>query len=301
MSKNYFGRFLGVRRSALVVAAALLALSVMGAAAWATPFHPTGEYSNFGDCPLGNSSVISCIYSTTSSGEVKIGSTAVPITNPIVLQGGLTENEETEETTFINAADGHTLSAATQTVPGGLLGIIAPEFLPEWLQIIFNEAVNHGPTGVTATTELVGTPTWNNANLQDEAGTGVVLPVRVHLANPFLGSGCYIGSSSSPVSLALTTGTTSPPSPNSPITGSVGTITIKNHGALLLAAGVKLVNNSFSVPTAEGCGEGEWWYQALVDAAIDLKLGLSSAAGHNTAILQGNLEQAEAAAVKASE
>jgi hypothetical protein len=289
-------------RGGVLLTIAVLAASLMAAAgASALPFHPTGIYANFGDCPLGNTSVVSCIYSTTSSGEVKIGSTAVPITNQIVLQGGLTQNAETGATTFINAADGTTLTAAAQTVPGGLLGIIAPEEWPTWLKEAFNYIINHGPTGVTATTELVGTPTWNQENLEERSGTGVSLPVRLHLENEFLGSGCYIGSSSSPVTLALTTGTTSPPSPNSPISGTLGTITFKEGGKLLIATGDKLVNNSFSVPVANGCGGGEAWYIALVDAAIDLKLGLPSAAGHNTAILQGNLEQGAASAVKASE
>jgi hypothetical protein len=288
-------------RSVGAIVAVVLALLALGASASALPFHPTGDYANFGDCPLGNASVVSCIFSTTTSGEVKIGSTAVPIAHAITLQGGLTENEETGETTFVNAADGNTLSKTAQTVPGGLLGIMAPEEWPTWLKEVFNYIINEGPTGVTATTELVGTPTWNNNNLDNESGTGLILPVRIHLNNAFLGSGCYVGSSGSPVSLALTTGTTSPPAPNSPITGSLGTLTLKHGGELVIANGDKIVGNSFSVPVASGCGEGEAWYQALIDFAIDLKLGLPSAAGHNTAILQGKLEQGGAEAVKASE
>lgn len=298
MRISKIGRAARAPRSFAVAALATVALLAAVATASATPFHPTGEYHNFGDCPLGNPAVISCIYSTTTSGEVKIGSTAVPITNPIVLQGGLTENEETFETTFVNAADGNTLSKSPQTVPGGLLGIIAPEFLPGFLQTIFNEFINHGPTGVTATTELVGPVTYNFGALQGHRPNGVILPVRIHLENSFLGSGCYVGSSSSPVNLALTTGTTSPPPPNTPITGTLGTVTLHNGGALVTAVGDKLVGNAFSVPAAEGCGG---IFSLLVDPVIDLKLGLPSAAGKNTAILKGNLEQAEAEAVKASE
>ncbi len=292
------GRRVGGRGFVAVVAV-LAALLVTGASASALPFHPTGDYHNFGDCPLGNSAVISCIYSTTTGGEVKIGSTAVPITNAILLQGGLTQNEETFETSFVGAADGNTLSKPAQTVPGGLLGIVAPEFFPEWLRTIFNEIINHGPTGVTATTELVGNPTYDFGALQGHRPNGVILPVRIHLENAFLGSACYVGSSGSPVNLALTTGTTSPPSPNTPITGTLGTVTLKHSGALVIAVGDRLVGNSFSVPAASGCGE--WWDTLLVDGAIDLKLGLPSAAGKNTAILTGNLEQAEAEAVKLSE
>jgi hypothetical protein len=38
----------------------------------------------------------------------------------------------------------------------------------------------------------------------------------------------------------------------------------------------------------------------LIDPAINAELGLPAAAGHNTAILTGKLEEAVAAAVKAS-
>jgi hypothetical protein len=294
MSDSYTRRFLSVRRTTLALAAGLMTLLAVGSTAMALPYHPTGDYHNFGDCPLGNTSVRTCVYSTTTSGEVKIGSTAVPITNPIVLQGGL--NGSGEE--FFNAADGNTLSKTAETVPGGLLGIVAPEFLPEFLQVIFNEFINHGPTGVTATTELVKPVLWNQLNLEIESGVGVTLPVRLHLENGFLGSSCYIGSSSNPVTLALTTGTTSPPPPNTPISGTLGTITLKHEARLIIATGDKIVNNSFSVPTAEGCGG---IFSLLVDPVIDLKLGLPSAAGKNTAILKGNLELAEANAVRESE
>ena len=51
------------------------------------------------------------------------------------------------------------------TVPGGLLGIMAPTGWPTWLQNIFNEFINNGITGVTATVELVGNPGISRANL----------------------------------------------------------------------------------------------------------------------------------------
>ncbi len=266
----------------------------MSAVASATPpFHPTGEYAHFNDCPLNGAGVVSCVYSNTTGGEVKIGSTAVPITNPILLQGGLSNNGNT----WVEAADGNTLAKVAQTVPGGLLGIMAPEFLPEWVRVIFNEFINHGPTGVTATTELVGLPGWNQSNLQEEEGTGLTLPVRIHLNNEFLGSGCYIGSSSHPITIALTDGVTPPP--YTPVlTGSLGTVHILNEGQLLKATGYKLVGNSFSVPVAEGCGG---ILSLFVDFAVDVKLGLPSEAGHNSATLKGNLEQAAATAVRASE
>ncbi len=59
-----------------------------------------------------------------------------------------------------------------------------------------------------------------------------------------------------------------------------------------------LVNNSFAAPTSEGCGG---IFSFLIDPAVNAELELPSAAGKNTAILNGTLSQAVAAAVKASE
>jgi len=259
---------------------------------------PTGEFEVFGDCPLTEPHIIGCVYSTTTSGEVKIGSTAVPISKTIVFQGGVVENLITEEKSFVGAADGNTLTKVAQTVPGGLLGIVAPEGLPKWLQEIFNEFINKGITGVTATTELVGSPEYNFLKLAESEGVGLVLPVRIHLNNTFLGGECYIGSSAEPINLRLTTGTTSPPLPNKAITGSPGTAELRDGGELTIATGTSVVDNSFAVPGASGCGG---ILSFLVDPVVDLKLGLPSAAGHNTAILDGTLEQAAANAVIASE
>src|SRR6185312_5823006 len=97
---------------------------------------PTGDFVNFGDCPVSNSSVITCLYGQTSSGQFSIGSTEVPITKTITIQGGLVEQEE-GNLRLIGSTDGKTLSKTPQTVPGGLLKIVAPSFFPEPLKKIF--------------------------------------------------------------------------------------------------------------------------------------------------------------------
>jgi hypothetical protein len=125
----------------------------------------------------------------------------------------------------------------------------------------------------------------------------------VHLENAFLGPKCYIGSSSKPVQVELTTGVTSPPEPNLPIEGSVGEVEFKEEGALTIIKKNSLVNNSFSAPTAEGCGEQILFgiFTGAIDSAVNAELGLPSAAGHNTAVLNGTLENALGSAVLASE
>ena len=96
--------------------------------------------------------------------------------------------------------------------------------------------------------------------------------------------------------LNLTTGTTSPPAPNKPISGNPGKINIEE--GLLTDEGNSLVNNSFAAPAAEGCGG---IFSFLIDPLVNGKLGLPSAAGNNTAILNGKLQQAGPKTVKESE
>lgn len=287
-----------VRRhgGARLFATALAPLAMLAFAAPAMAGTPTGAYANFTQCPLSNPAVVTCVFGKTSSGEFKIGSTSVPLTKPTTLQGGL--ELKGEETTFVGAANGETLSKTPETVPGGLLKIVAPGSWPGWLQAIFNEFIDKGLTGVTATTELVGTPTLNIAAAFTGSGTALSLPVKVHLENAFLGSGCYVGSKAHPIVVELTTGTTSPPPPNEPISGSPGEPEFAEGGNLVILRKNSLVNNSFSAPSAEGCGG---IFSFLIDPAVDAEIGLPSAGGHNTAILNGTQELAAASAVKASE
>jgi hypothetical protein len=285
-------------------ATALVSFAVLGFASQAMALKPTGDFVNFGNCPTKVTGVNLCVFAQTSSGEFKIKKTTVPITKTITLQGGIIENEETEAETWVNAANGaETISKTPQTVPGGLLKIVAPGFFGEPLSKIFNEFINKGITGVTATTELVGKITISRGALLTGAPDALNLPVRIHLENEFLGPKCYVGSSSKPVNVELTTGTTSPPPPNEPITGKLGEVELKDEGTLLILKKNSLVNNTFSAPTSEGCGSQILFglFTGIIDAAVNAQLELPSASGNNTAILNGTLENALAAAVVASE
>jgi hypothetical protein len=213
----------------------------------------------------------------------------VPIENTITLQGGFIEDRETGKQTFVNAVGADTLSKTPQTVPGGLLGVVAPESQPKFLHEIINKLVSEGLAGVTATTELAGPIGLNETNLLEAKGTALTLPVKIKLDNTFLGNACYIGSNSNPITLNLTTGTTAPPKPNEPITGNLGTFTSSEEGAILTISENSLVDNSFAAPGASGCGG---LLSFLIDPAVNLEIGLPAAAGHNTAILNGTLKQA---------
>lgn len=283
-------------------ALAVGAAAVAGSAAFASSAaaaDPTGNFAVFKNCPRYNAAVDSCIYSETTSGSFKLGNATVPINKKIVLQGGLDVNQNTGASTFVNAVGAPTLSRTPLTVPGGLTGLFDPQ--PGWNGILTEllEAAINAANGVTATAEQVG-PVQFNLGALSGAGELITLPVRIKLDNPFLGSNCYVGSASSPVTLRLTPGTTSPPPPNTPISGDVGTITLPPNGdPVLQITGLKLVDNAFSVPAASGCGP--LLFRPLINAAVNLKEGFPSAAGKNTAILQGTTQIADVGPINDSE
>jgi hypothetical protein len=287
----------------LFLAGALLVALLVPATASAAPFNPTGVWAKFNDCTLNKPQTILCLYSETTSGSLTIGSKTTPISKtPVVLQGGVTVNPATEELIFLGAEDGNTLTKVPQPVPGGLLGVTAPTWWPKFLQDLFNNTINNGFTGVTATMELAGPASSvhvNPAALIVQEGTALEMPVKVKLDNPFLGSSCYIGSNSSPIVLKLTTGTTSPPPPNKPISGSVKSVLPEpgSGGTIEKIDDAKLVDNSFSVPGANGCGG---LFSFLIDPFVNSIVGIPSAAGKNTAILEGDQWLGAAEAVKAS-
>lgn len=286
-----------------MVAAGVLALALAAltsaSLALAAPHHPKGEFAQFSDCPLSVVDLNACVYSESNGGSFAIGKKTVPLKNPVILQGGVREKGEVTE--FLGAEDGNTLSKTPQPVPGGLLGVEAPSWWPKFLRDSFNEMINNGLSGVSATVELAAPASsiaFSLQNLVAENGTAISLPVKIKLSNVFLGSSCYIGSNSSPVVIAFTTGTTSPPPPNKPIKGSLGTLSFNETGTLITTTGGQLVNNSYSAPGANGCGG---LFSFLIDPFVNSIVGLPSAAGTNSAILEGKLQLASAPAVRASE
>jgi len=296
-------------RLVLIAAVALIAsLAIVSSAA----AEPKGIFKKYKDCPTEIPGLALCSFAETTSGEFSVGSTKVPINQPIILQGGAipTGGSNFNEYFLLPAKDGNSLSKTELNVPGGLLDLINCEEIKGsglW-EIIERGACKalfeNKTTGVTATTELVANSTdpgiLNLAALAEEKGTALTLPVRLHLKNPLLGEACYLGSETHPILLHLTDGTTAPPAPNKPIKGKLGTVTteIEKEWESTHISENSLVDNAFAVPVAEGCGG---FFSFLIDPLVNAKLGLESKAGHNTAKLEGQLNTAEKEAVIASE
>lgn len=272
----------------LILAGALLLAMVIPASASAAL---EGEYARFKTCPLGNTAVKACIYAESTNGTFTMGAKSVPLKNPVILKGGaefLSSEGLFGPLNFVAPTDGLTLSKTPQPVPGGLLGVTAPSWWPQLLKDLFNETINNGFTGVQATVELAGPASsvkLNVVNTVFGTGTALGMPVKVKLSNPFLGSNCYIGSNSHPIQLNLTTGTTSPPPPNSPISGSPGEFGTIDEGAIVVLSKNRLVDNSFAAPGANGCGG--ILFSWAVDPFVNSIVGVPSPAGTNTAILEG--------------
>jgi hypothetical protein len=284
-------------RKLFLAVVAIASLAVVGVpAAMATP---KGAFAVFAQCPTKAAGVDACIYSPTTSGHITLGKQEVPIVNTQVLQGGLLEEAEPFVKPLAAALNGETLTKTAQKVPGGLLGIKCEEitgsgfFEREARKLCEYLFANH-LTNVYAVTEVAGPASGivlNAAFEQLGVGTALTLPVKVKLENPLFGEECYIGSDSEPVNIDLTTGATT----GGP-TGKPGTKKTKEKGEIVEFSGVSLVNNTFKAPGTSGCG-----LFGLLDGLINEKIGLPSAAGKNTAVLNGSVEIANSELVEESE
>jgi len=246
------------------VAGVVVAFAMVGPAAQAKT--PNPGYSQFAGCPSPeeNASVVTCVRSDITGGHFKMGSKDVPIEKPMTLSGGVPDGFGP---LFYNSSGG--LTKVKQKVPGGVIGLTGLTWLAEFLGI---EALT-----LYATTELAGTPLILGA-------AAAQLPIKVHLENTtgVLGKNCYVGSSSSPIVLNLTTGTTSPPPPNTPISGKAPEVEFNGELEILTLKNGIFVDNSFAAPGASGCVLTLFGFIPIsINGLVNTQSGLPSAAGNN--------------------
>jgi hypothetical protein len=259
----------------------------------------TGEFAKFNNCPSTNTAVKKCLQAVTTGGEVVLGNKRVPIVNPVSLQGGLSAASEGFRTMVAPTNGVATLSPTPQPVPGGLAGLVNCKEIGNFLVRIGCEAVfENGLTGVNATLELAKPASAirvSELNLAFEEETALELPVKVHLENPLLGSTCYVGSSSSPLMWKLTTGATNPPAGTASIHGKGGLAEFTEEELILVINGAELVDNTWSAPSASGCGG--FGVELILDPIINSQIGVPSAAGKNVAKLVNTISTSTSAAV----
>ncbi len=251
----------------LLVLSAACAAAVMAAPSASAALNP--RYARFAGCP-DRPEVVSCARADTPAGHIKIGTTDVPISQVTTLSGGFVGGDDPDRALLYNSSGG--LTGNPLEVPGGLVGLTGIS------EFIIN-LITFGANKVYADAELVGQPRLNVGTLD------LRLPIKVNLLNPFIRSGCAIGSSSNPIVLTLTVGTTAPPAPARPISGhgpvSVDVDPADPDANTLLFRDIKHVDNAFSAPRAYNC---DLFGFGLISGLIDSRVGLPSAAGRNEAV-----------------
>jgi hypothetical protein len=251
------------------VLALVLTLSSVPAVSAATA-RSGSDLGPFAKCPLARASVEGCINAVVTGGSLTVGWASVPLTAPIVLQGGF-ESVSTG-IAVVGASDGETLSAAPQPVPG-LKGVLA----------------------VTATVELAGPASGrteiglNTSNLLTETGPALTLPVVIELDSRLLGDECTIGSSSDPVEITLTTGS------SGSLQGSVGDFSSDESSGATTLKNAKLVDEGFAVGPVDGCFGS---FSPIVDPFVNLALALSAASQQSAAVLEADLRTTPAEALR---
>ncbi len=286
------------RRRAVPIALLALALAALGFAGTAQA-KLVGEFTKFKYCPWTNTEVKKCMWANTEGGEVKLGKKVVTIENDVLLQGAIgAVNTETKIAKFFAPTESKpALAPVAQNVPGGLLGIVPSAESPLLVKRLISFFTENALTGLSATLELAGSATSievSESFIARRENVGLKMPVKVHLGNPFLGSNCFVGSTSSPITWQLTTGVTSPSKPNTPIEGAAGITKALEGGRILQLNGNILVDNNWSAPKATGCGG---LLAFLVNPIVNTQLGTTTA-GNNSAKLENTIDTATAVAVK---
>ncbi len=291
---------LHLRTRTLLTALVVVAVASLGLAGSASA-KLTGEFTKFQNCPWTNAEVRKCMWANTEGGAVKLGSKTVPIVNDVLVQGGLgVVNKETKFAKLFAPTGGKpVLAPVAQPVPGGLAGLVNCKEISNFiLRTSCEWTFENGVTGLNSILELAGTAAnveISESNIARREGTGLKLPVKIRLENPFLGSNCYVGSNGSPVIWNLKSGTTTPPVGFTPMEGASGEIEGLEEGRILQLNGNILVENNWSSPGASGCGG---LFSFILDPIINAAAGLPAGAGVNTAKLENTINTATAAAVK---
>ncbi|WP_019630061.1 hypothetical protein [Actinomadura atramentaria] len=247
-------------RVALPLAGAGVALAMAAGGAQAAPAlpalnpDPMPSSFDFSDCPAlqdgYQAAGSTCISVVITSGTFSVGNFDQQVTSPIRMTFASQFNKTTRKITPVFGK----LRADKMLIQSGLI-------------------FKYGLTSVQAQPEYAGVfdqPTSTDFKIK--------IGLKIKLINPVLGNNCYLGSNSNPITLNLSTGTTNPPAPNTPISGEAATVVLSQPPLAVRSA--KHVDNAFSVPGANGCLFG----LGVADWIVNEIAGTPAAAGKNTMI-----------------
>jgi hypothetical protein len=267
-----------------VFAIPVAALGLAPSASAITPVPPPTAQT-YAQCPvngaLGSAGI--CIVGVAAQGTIDIGPLDTTFHGPGLVQGGWNQTEGGgDAVNWTDALDGQSYSAPPQLLSIPVMTLLGnPSVTPPADSDVFVESQQAGPMGFDIVTPGEGFDPYT------------VIPLSFHLVNPLLGPNCYIGTDSDPITLHLTTGT------SGALTGGLGTLKTGPLGppsfhteGYIQTVGTEVVDNTFTVPPATGCGTDGVW-----DSAITAMEG-ANAPGSNTAILYGNFDLAASKDIK---
>jgi hypothetical protein len=210
-----------------------------------------------------------CVDSNSTGGSLTLGDSTVTLGDSDLQDGVLVDPSATvasgDRWTSVDPAGG-AISAPSETVPGGLLGLMCPTDII-LVTALCDDITDSALNTVTATIE----PAGNTSDLLVGAALNdlkpiITIPVMIQLSNPILGDDCFIGSDSDPIDLQITN-SAAPPDSDTTLFDADGTIDSTN-GILVSTqlSGAGQQDTSFSVPGASGCGP-----LGIADPVLDLK------------------------------
>jgi len=295
-----------VRMLGLCIAAVLAVGAALASSALALS-NPNIGWKKFDNCPTSNPATVHCSVADTykrTGGFYSVGPITVPVTGQILLQGGYTEEEETEAgyySTIIPPEDGASaIKPVAEPIPVSVLNNVSEEEMnefnwPQSLRESYDKAKLKGDFARGKTSELIepagaDLDFFSNYNLLVEEGPAIIARVQILGENKWLkrlGGYCQIGSEANPIEQHLASGPSVSPLTGEEIHGKPGYATLVDNFEQAYLTETVLVDNTYAVPGAEKCGGSA--NEAYLDPVVNRAFGLPAVAGASTTELEGEL------------
>jgi hypothetical protein len=231
---------------------------------------PRAELGQFGQCPTlpagANAADWTCVLVHITGGELDLGAAHQLLNRPITISFA-----DNDAQTLLQG----TLKSAPMPVLGG----------------IFETPEVDKATSADTNLQLHVQPFGVSEALDPSGQAALITGQRVKVINPIFGNSCFVGTKKNPILIGPTIGTTNPPPPNQPESGSLNALEVIGHEGVIIAT---VVDNAFAAPAASGCGPSSFDINGNpihpLDRVVNAVAGLPSPAGTNNAIFQTVIE-----------
>ncbi len=229
---------------------------------------PSVKIGDFSSCPTlpsgDQADNFLCILIHITGGELQMGNSTQIISRDMTIP--LADGTDSAGNSVLLAG---TMTSEPMPVLGGIF--LAP---------LANQVTEKDPN-----LRLQVKPVLTGVAVDPTGATLGFLSQKIKLINPVFRKHCSIGTRPDPVTVDPTFGTTNPPPPNQPISGSINSLQEIGNEIVIIGT---VVDNAFAAPGAASCGPA-----GSLSTPVDLVGGLPSAAGTNTAIFQVTVEAIE--------